>query len=82
VNRNEIFDKLFSIFKMVVNNPNSFSIAEESDLRYDLGITSVGLIYLVIGIEEDFDVDMSSSSFSSFKTVKDVIDYIEARMDA
>lgn len=75
--REEIFNKLLQIFKVAMKNHDGVNITEESHVRYDLGINSVGLIYLVIGIEEEFDIDMSCTSFSSFNTVKDVIDFIE-----
>ena len=53
---------------------------EADDLRKDLGLNSVGLLYIVIAIEESFGVDLADADFSDFNTVKDVIDYITVRI--
>ena len=53
------------------------SCNEESDLRGDLGLTSIGVLYLAISIENTFNLEFNDASFDDFNTVKDVIDYIE-----
>ena len=73
----EIVEKLKDIFKLVVNRGADLTkITKESKLVEDLGINSVGAIYLSIAIEEVFGVDVSEVSYDSFKTVGDVIEYI------
>ena len=78
MNRSEILEKLKNIFKIVVNNGVDInSIKEESNIALDLGVNSIGQLYMAIAIEKEFDVDMSEVAPSTFKTVADVIDYIE-----
>ncbi|MBR6516886.1 MAG: acyl carrier protein [Bacilli bacterium] len=73
----EILDELKKIFTLVVNrNMDVSTIKMESKIVNDLGISSVGLIYLMVAIEETFDIDMSDASFDSFETVQDVVNYI------
>ena len=73
----EILDELKKIFTLVVNrNMDVSTIKMESKIINDLGVSSVGLIYLMVAIEETFDIDMSDASFDSFETVQDVVDYI------
>lgn len=73
----EILDQLKKIFTLVVNrNMDVSTIKMESKIINDLGISSVGLIYLMVAIEENFDIDMSDATFNSFETVQDVVDYI------
>lgn len=73
----EILDQLKKIFTLVVNrNMDVSTIKMESKIINDLGISSVGLIYLMVAIEENFDIDMSDATFDSFETVQDVVDYI------
>ena len=73
----EIFEKLTNIFNIVINrNIDVSKINMESKIVEDLGINSIGLIYLAVAIEEEFGVDMANASLESFKTIKDVIDYI------
>ena len=78
MNRTDILEKLKGIFKIVVNNGVDIaSVTEESNIALDLGVNSIGQLYMAIAIEKEFDVDMSEVAPSTFKTVADVIDYIE-----
>ncbi|MBR0436451.1 MAG: acyl carrier protein, partial [Clostridia bacterium] len=53
---------------------------EDSDLSTDLGLSSVGMLYIVIAIEEMFYIRMDDVSFGDFRTVRDVVDYIEKKI--
>lgn len=76
----EILQKLKEIFVIVVNkDANLDSITYESKIVQDLGVSSVGLIYLMVAVEETFNIDMSDASFNSFETVLDVINYIKGK---
>lgn len=76
--RNEILSKLKEIFKMVVGNSVSVDeITLDANIMLDLGVNSIGMLYMAIAIEKEFGVDMSNVTPSTFKTVSDVIDYIE-----
>ena len=78
MNRTEILEKLKGIFKIVVNNGvDVASVKEQSNIALDLGVNSIGQLYMAIAIEKEFDVDMSEVAPSKFITVADVIDYIE-----
>lgn len=77
MNELEVIETLKKIFKLVVNKDADVeNITKESKIIEDLGITSIGIVYLAIAIEEAFDVDMSDVTYKSFVTVGDVIDYI------
>lgn len=72
------YEELMNIFKLVTNtNQDLSAINKDTRLVEDLGLTSVGVIYLAVAIEETFDVDITSVSFDTFKTVQDVLDFIE-----
>ena len=74
----EIFERLLKVFSIVVNrNVDSNLINVNSKIVEDLGVNSIGMVYLAVAVEEEFDVDMSNASLESFKTVQDVIDYIK-----
>jgi acyl carrier protein len=73
----EIFDKLINVFSIVINrNVDAEKINMDSKIVEDLGVNSIGLVYLAVALEEEFDVDMSNASLESFKTIRDVINYI------
>ena len=76
----EIVEKLKGIFQLVVHNGVSVdNINENSVIVSDLGVDSVGLLYLAIAIEKTFDVDMSEVTVTTFKTVGDVVHFLEKK---
>lgn len=79
--RSEILEKLKEIFHMAMGNDFSIDILDENaNLVNELGLNSVGLLYLVIGVEEFFSISFDNVAFSDFVTVKDVVDYIEKKI--
>ena len=83
MNRQEIFEKLKEIAELTVQDPAILAnMTEDSDLNTDLGLSSVGLLYIVIAIEEMFNIRMDDVSFGDFKTVGDVVDYIVKKLKA
>lgn len=77
MDRSEILIRLKRIFKIVVNNAVNLDLFDEnSDIVNDLGVNSIGMIYLAIAIQDEFKVDVSGLSTKAFSKVSDVIDYI------
>lgn len=78
MNRTETFEKLRDILKGVYpSNADLFDKAtEKSVLTSDLGLNSIGMLCLVISIEEAFGIDFGDVSFGDFVTVSDVLDFI------
>ncbi|MBO5212277.1 MAG: acyl carrier protein [Clostridia bacterium] len=74
--REMIIEKLRNIFKMVNGNDN-IEVDEATDLRTGLGLNSIGMLYMIIAIEENFGVRFENVSMGDFNTVSDVINYIE-----
>ena len=80
--RIEIRQKLNDIFALTVKGTqNVADIDENSNLVTDLGLNSVGLLYTVIAIEEFFNMRFDDISLGDLQTVKDVIDYIQSKVD-
>ncbi len=52
---------------------------ESTKLIDDLGLSSIGILYLVIAIEETFDIVFDNVGMSDFVTIGNVIDYIEVK---
>ena len=78
---NEILQKLKEIFRTAL--PDKADIMEnvdlDSDLRTRVGLNSIGMICMVIMIEETFSVQFDDVGFNDFVTVRDVVDYIRKR---
>lgn len=80
--KEQIVEKLKEIFKLVVHNGvDADKLEADSNIRLDLGVNSVALIYLVIAIERTFGVDMRNVSYNTFTTVGDVVNYIYERVN-
>lgn len=80
--RTEILEKLKTIL-LAADSGNTAAIAdctEASNLAADFGLNSVNILYLVIAIEEMFDIRFDDVGVNSFATVGDVIDYIEGKL--
>ena len=82
MNRQEIIEKLKDAFDMAVKGTASEGkeYTEDANLVTDLGLSSVGVLYVVIAIEEYFGIRLDDVGFGDFETVKDVIDYLEKKI--
>lgn len=81
LSRTEIKQKLADVMKMVMGDrlPDLSDMNEDSHLVNDLGLNSVGVLYIVIAIEEFFGVEFENVGFGDFATIGDVVDYIEKK---
>lgn len=76
---NEILEKL----KVVVSNIKGIKVedldfvTEDTKIREDLGLNSIGVLYAVFAIEQAFGFKFEELNFDSFQTVGDVISYIK-----
>ena len=71
-----IFEKVKQI--LVDNlNVSADEIKPESELVNDLGINSLELADLVFNCEDEFGIEIDDKSIGSFKTVEDVVNYLE-----
>ena len=73
-------DRLKKVFGILMPDFDISRITPESELASDLGITSITVLLLVIGIEEEFSIRFENVRSDSFRTVADVCGYIEKRM--
>ena len=80
--RNEIIEQLKTILVSADarNAEAAASCTEQSRLTTDLGLTSVGMLYLVIAIEESFGIRFDNVGMGDFTTLGDVVDYIEGKL--
>ncbi len=81
--RTEIIEILKAIILQATGNePESLdNCSEASNLTTDLGMNSIALLFVVIAIEETFDICFDEDAVSDFKTVGDVVNYIEAEVN-
>ncbi len=76
--KEEILNKIIDIYENIIGEEVDKSIFTlESNIKNDLGINSVGLLYLIVDIEKEFDVVLHNQSIEKFVTLNDVVTYIE-----
>ena len=83
MSRNDIIEKLIDVMRIAMPNSDFdvSSLNEDTHLINDLGLSSVGVLYTVIAIEEFFSIRFDDVGFADFKTVGDVINYIEKKLN-
>jgi acyl carrier protein len=76
----ETLDRLVKLFQAVLEeNVDISGLTAESNLREDLGINSIGLLYMAMAVEEEFGIKFKNEDFVSISTVADVIACIESK---
>ena len=82
MSRNDIRAKLADVMQMAMpgSQLDAASLTENASLVGDLGLSSVGVLYVVIAIEEFYNIRFDDVGVADFKTVGDVIDYIEKKL--
>ena len=76
----DTLDRLIKLFQAVLEESVDIAnVKPQSDLREDLGINSIGLLYMAMAVEEEFDIKFNNEDFAGIRTVSDVITCIESK---
>ena len=71
------FEKLQEIIADVLNvDPNEVTM--ETTFTDDLGADSLDVFQIIMGIEEEFDIEIPDEAVENIKTVGDIVSYIES----
>ena len=70
-----MLEKLKEIIKE--HTGSDIDITEDTVLLTDLGMSSFDLVQLVCAVEDEFDIEIPDREIKNFKTVGDVIGFIE-----
>ena len=74
------FERLVKVFNVVFEDEVSTqSIDLNSNLQKDLGVTSIAMLYMAMGLEEEFSIKFTNEDLMKLNTVADVIACIEAK---
>lgn len=71
-----MIDKLSEIIKNYTGK-NDVVIDENTVILSDIGLSSYDLVQLVCSVEDEFDIEIPDKQIAKFKTIGDVIDFIE-----
>lgn len=74
------FERLIKVFRVVFEEEvDTTGLSMDASLREDIGINSIGLLYMAMAVEEEFGVKFRNEDFASIQTVADVIAFIESK---
>jgi acyl carrier protein len=75
VNREQIFEKIREIVVEELG-VSAEKVTEQARFIEDLGADSIGVMELVMKMEEAFDIQIPDQDIEKIRTVGDAIDYI------
>ena len=74
------FERLMKVFNTVFEDEvDATGIGNDTSLQKDLGISSIGMLYMAMALEEEFSIKFSNEDLMKLGTVADVIACIEAK---
>lgn len=76
----QTLERLIKVFNVVFEDSiDTSALTPEATLREDVGINSIGLLYMAMAVEEEFGIKFTNDDFASICTVADVIACIESK---
>lgn len=77
----QTLERLIKVFNVVFEDSIDIStLTPESSLREDVGINSIGLLYMAMAVEEEFEIKFRNEDFAAIHTVADVVACIESKV--
>lgn len=74
-----VFDSVKEVIVEILDVPPE-DIKDESKLVEDLEADSLDIVEMVMQLEDKFGLQIPESAFDDLKTVKDVVEYLEKRL--
>ena len=71
-----MIEKLENIF-IEVTGLSNIELTEKTKINKIANVSSLAMIQLICAIEDEFDIEIPNSVIKKFKTVKDLISFIE-----
>ena len=75
-----MLEKLQQIFREITG-VSDIEITEKTKIKKISNVSSLTMVQLICAIEEEFDIEIPNSQIKKFKTVKDVIIFIESAIE-
>lgn len=70
-----MFDKLQELYNEI-SGREDIKLDPQMKLK-DLELSSLGLVQLICAIEDEFDIEISNADLKNFKSVNNVVEYLE-----
>jgi acyl carrier protein len=74
-------ERLIKVFRTVFEDEfDAAALSESASLLEDLGMNSIGLLYMAMATEEEFGIKFQNEDFGKLRTVGDVIACVESKL--
>ena len=77
--KEEIFAEIRKIMQDYLGELVVKDMSFESDLKADLGMDSMDILYVVFIVQNTFDIEISDDEMNTFITVADMVKAVEAK---
>lgn len=75
------FERLVKVFNAVFEDEvDPAKVTPTAHLRDEIGINSIGMLYMAMALEEEFGVKFQNEDFRDIQTVADVIACVERKL--
>ena len=74
-----MFEKIRDIIVEQLDLDDSDSLTMETSLKDDLDADSLDAVVVIMALEEEFDIEIPDEEAENFKTIGDIVEYIEAQ---
>ena len=80
--REDILNRLIKVMKKVCPKEglDYEKVKEDDTLKTDIGLDSIQIIVIALAIEMEFGIEFSNYDVNTFKTVGNVVSYIEEEL--
>jgi len=73
-----MFDKLKEIIEVQLDITGQGKITIESSIADDLKADSLDAAQIIMAVEEEFDIEIPDDTALNFRTIQDIVSYVES----
>lgn len=74
-----IFEKVKALIVDQLDADESI-VSMDTDLMRDLEADSLDAVEVILGVEEEFGIEIPDEDAENFSTVRDIVEYVESRL--
>ena len=78
----EVKDVIARVLGRVAPEADLGTVDPDANLREELEIDSIDFLHLLIGLNEELDVDIPESDYGQLTTLNEIASYVSARVEA
>jgi acyl carrier protein len=77
-----VFDKIKDIVVEQLVLDNADNIKMETSMIDDLDADSLDAVEVIMAIEDEFDIEIDDEDAEGFKSIGDIVDYVNSKISA